>query len=561
MRTSITRALMILLVILLGLISFGCEKYPTVTVFILDSVSILTPEQRKEIVFEEFTHGRIIQEIIRKNSSPDHFFTFDLDKVIRVKNEETDKMENMVVIDDKKYLDALKRINKYADEHPDEKIVVNMSFGGSRHFYMELLSENDTIRKRAEEDFSLEIIGRSRNEIGDGLFNLLKTQYIQQEEVAGQFSIDDFKMQETIDRKIEELVGKGVEMVASAGNENTDMRTYPAAHPNVISVAAHDGNGKKTSYSNYGKYVDVCAEGDYKKELGASSISVKGTSFATPRVTALLVNMFKLAKDEEMDKVSIIKSYAMYLSEDTHSLGAGALNPVSTLQSIDRSYKEGDLVGGISWKQYAFGIIFGLSIFLVLIGILRLFFGASDGPLFPSPSEIADFFRVLLAPPETSPPSEPWLPRRERIALAKERAEELARSQQGYYGLIGIPDTPPPESRLPPSIHVEVPNPFSFPCPNGVPVPVAILMFAYENDVDYDDFVYYFIAERERLRLDLSLFRKNQVSIELILHEINTIDMYLKILTQMPGHDMEVINELQNGSMLVNEAKTYLIHL
>lgn len=53
----------------------------------------------------------------------------------------------------------------------------------------------------------------------------------------------------------------GVIIVAAAGNENTDLPSYPAALDGVISVGALDINKQRASYSNFGDYLDVVAPG------------------------------------------------------------------------------------------------------------------------------------------------------------------------------------------------------------------------------------------------------------------------------------------------------------
>ncbi len=76
---------------------------------------------------------------------------------------------------------------------------------------------------------------------------------------------------------------RGVLIVSSAGNDNTSQPNYPAAYDNVIAVGAVDANGNKTSYSNYGSWVDV-----YTQPIGGS-----GTSFAAPVVAGIAAYLFK----------------------------------------------------------------------------------------------------------------------------------------------------------------------------------------------------------------------------------------------------------------------------
>lgn len=80
-------------------------------------------------------------------------------------------------------------------------------------------------------------------------------------------------------------------MVAAAGNENTDEKTYPAANDQVIGVSALDNNMDKASYSNYGDWIELSAPGGGSgggvySTVPDSSYSYKaGTSMACPFVT------------------------------------------------------------------------------------------------------------------------------------------------------------------------------------------------------------------------------------------------------------------------------------
>ncbi|MEV6343857.1 S8 family serine peptidase [Actinoplanes sp. NPDC051851] len=88
--------------------------------------------------------------------------------------------------------------------------------------------------------------------------------------------------------------GRGVVVVAAAGNERADgsPTSWPAADPGVIAVAATDPADHVAPFSNAGPYVDVAAPGarimsTYPSALGASFVSMSGTSMASPQVAAL----------------------------------------------------------------------------------------------------------------------------------------------------------------------------------------------------------------------------------------------------------------------------------
>ncbi|MFD2763692.1 S8 family serine peptidase [Micromonospora eburnea] len=87
--------------------------------------------------------------------------------------------------------------------------------------------------------------------------------------------------------------GKGAVVVAAAGNEGDGETQYPAAYPEVISVAATDEAGRLTDFSSYGDWIDVAAPGAniVSTGLGSDYYIADGTSFSAPIVsgTAALV--------------------------------------------------------------------------------------------------------------------------------------------------------------------------------------------------------------------------------------------------------------------------------
>ena len=82
--------------------------------------------------------------------------------------------------------------------------------------------------------------------------------------------------------------GKGVILVASAGNNNTSTPQYPAALAGVLTVAATNLTDVKASFSNYGNYVFVDGPGVriISAYPGGLYAIVSGTSFSAPEVAA-----------------------------------------------------------------------------------------------------------------------------------------------------------------------------------------------------------------------------------------------------------------------------------
>ncbi len=82
-------------------------------------------------------------------------------------------------------------------------------------------------------------------------------------------------------------------VVAAAGNNGNSTPVYPAACSNVVSVAATNSSDTRTSWSNYGSYVDLCAPGENIVTLSGSNGygSWSGTSFSTPVTSGVLALM------------------------------------------------------------------------------------------------------------------------------------------------------------------------------------------------------------------------------------------------------------------------------
>jgi len=65
----------------------------------------------------------------------------------------------------------------------------------------------------------------------------------------------------SIANAVTRAVGRGVTVVAAAGNDGEGTVSFPASLANVIAVGAIDGRKQKTPYSNFGSALDVVAPG------------------------------------------------------------------------------------------------------------------------------------------------------------------------------------------------------------------------------------------------------------------------------------------------------------
>ncbi len=93
---------------------------------------------------------------------------------------------------------------------------------------------------------------------------------------------------------IDDANDNNVIMIAASGNEGSSIPSYPAAHPNVIAVAAVDEAELFADFSNYGDYIDVVAPGVNMYSALAGDFdwgTWSGTSFSAPLVSGTVAMM------------------------------------------------------------------------------------------------------------------------------------------------------------------------------------------------------------------------------------------------------------------------------
>jgi serine protease len=156
---------------------------------------------------------------------------------------------------------------------------------------------------------------------------------------------------------IDYAYGKGVVIVAAAGNSNQNSAAYPARYPHVISVSALDATGRKAPYSNYGAGVDLSAPGGSEDgkilqetidpDTGNPVFAeFQGTSMASPHVAGVAALVRAANSNIAPDEVlKVLQESSRKVKEDPFNhYGAGQLDASAAVQLA--------LKGQITFKDF-----------------------------------------------------------------------------------------------------------------------------------------------------------------------------------------------------------------
>jgi subtilisin family serine protease len=125
---------------------------------------------------------------------------------------------------------------------------------------------------------------------------------------------------------IDYALGKGVILVAAAGNDGQAIQVWPAAYKNVIGVGSTNNSYIRSSFSNYGnKMVEIAAPGEADVTLypGQHYAQVWGTSFSTPLVAGGAALLFDINNRTNATAAVRALSQAKFIGQE---LGAGELD-------------------------------------------------------------------------------------------------------------------------------------------------------------------------------------------------------------------------------------------
>ncbi|NBF39969.1 MAG: S8 family serine peptidase [Spirochaetes bacterium] len=155
-------------------------------------------------------------------------------------------------------------------------------------------------------------------------------------------------------------VGRGVTVIAAAGNESGGQVMQPASYDNTIAVSATDATRQVASYSNVGPEIDLAAPGggNPASDENGDGISdgilstyyddtsgppyfryayISGTSMATPHVSGVVGLLYSYAPNLTQDAVyAILANTAKDLGEPGHDeqFGHGLIDAQAALEYL-----------------------------------------------------------------------------------------------------------------------------------------------------------------------------------------------------------------------------------
>jgi subtilisin len=149
-----------------------------------------------------------------------------------------------------------------------------------------------------------------------------------------------------MENAIKYAIDNGSTIVASAGNDNSDIFEYPASFniPGLISVGVVDSNLNIPTYATVNSSIKVYAEGENIFSLDPETHTIKeysGTSLSTPFVTvavALIKAKYPYVKPFEVEKIILNNT-------DTYLVNCGFENKVIHLINYYKLINNGKIGG------------------------------------------------------------------------------------------------------------------------------------------------------------------------------------------------------------------------
>lgn len=114
-------------------------------------------------------------------------------------------------------------------------------------------------------------------------------------------SLGSFVGSQTEKDAVDYAVGKGVTVIASAGNSGGALPGYPARYDNVVAVGAIDPDGSRSSFSNKGGDIWAPGRDVHTIYLNNGYKALNGTSFSAPYVSAMAAVLEGMGQELHLD--------------------------------------------------------------------------------------------------------------------------------------------------------------------------------------------------------------------------------------------------------------------
>ena len=114
-------------------------------------------------------------------------------------------------------------------------------------------------------------------------------------------SLGSFVGSQTEKDAVDYAVGKGVTVIASAGNSGGSLPGYPARYDNVVAVGAIDPDGSRSSFSNKGGDIWAPGRDVHTIYLNNGYKALNGTSFSAPYVSAMAAVLEGMGQELHLD--------------------------------------------------------------------------------------------------------------------------------------------------------------------------------------------------------------------------------------------------------------------
>ena len=156
------------------------------------------------------------------------------------------------------------------------------------------------------------------------------------------FTTDNLILNEAIDAAFD----ANIAMAAAAGNDSSEVATYPAKYKGVITVSSLDTLDVISDFSNYGDFIDICAPGEqiYSSLAGYHEWGTwSGTSFSAPMASGVCALLLYLEPALDSDRIEeLIQLTAEKelqwgtVVPDDFEYGHGRLSPISAVSEFNK---------------------------------------------------------------------------------------------------------------------------------------------------------------------------------------------------------------------------------